>query len=191
MIVAISGKAGSGKDTVGEFLCKNYGFKRDSLAAPIKRLVKDVFVLDQDTVVDRDLREQELDEWPGWTVRKLLQYIGTEMFRKMITEDVWVKSLCLRMAKEEGNWVVTDVRFPNEMQMLKEAFGEDCISISVVRPDSEGVGAPSGIQGHESEAYDIVGEIQVVNDGDIEDLYHKVNEALEAHGVVLSAVEAR
>ena len=50
MLVGITGKAGSGKDTVGDYLVKSHGFKKIALADPIKRLVKDVFVLDEHTV---------------------------------------------------------------------------------------------------------------------------------------------
>jgi hypothetical protein len=178
VIIAISGKAGSGKDTVGDYLCDTYGFQQDSLAAPIKRLVQDVFVLDKETVYDRELREQPLADWEGWTVRKLLQYVGTEMFRKNISEDVWVKSLCRRMDGDGGDWVVTDVRFPNELSILKEVFGDQCLSISVVRPETGNDGAPSGMPGHESEAYDIEGEISIINEGTLGDLYSKVEQAL-------------
>ena len=46
MLIGICGKAGAGKDTVGDFLIQNYGFNKIALADPIKRLVKDIFVLD-------------------------------------------------------------------------------------------------------------------------------------------------
>ena len=42
MLVGICGKAGAGKDTVGDYLIDKYGFKKIALADPIKRLVKDV-----------------------------------------------------------------------------------------------------------------------------------------------------
>ena len=43
VIIGISGKAGSGKDTVADFLVKNHSFVKVSLADPLKRICQDVF----------------------------------------------------------------------------------------------------------------------------------------------------
>ena len=97
MIVGITGKANAGKDTIADYLVSQYSFKKIALADPIKRLVKDVFVLTDEEVYDRVLREQPLPHWDGWTTRKLLQFIGTDLFRQQIDDAVWVKSLVLRI----------------------------------------------------------------------------------------------
>jgi hypothetical protein len=178
MLVGICGKAGSGKDTIGDFLVEKHKFKKIALADPIKRLVKDVFVLDDHTVYDRVAREQELQRWEGWTVRKLLQYIGTELFRENIDDAVWVKSLWYRIQDDkDNNYVVTDVRFPNELQYFRDNAKEDeFIAIKVVRPGFDG---GVGLKGHASEAYDLGGDFEVLNDGTIEELYNKVDKLLE------------
>ena len=181
MLVAICGKAGAGKDTIGDHLVREYGFYQDSLAAPIKRLVEDVFVLDSDTVYDRELREQPLEKWKGWTVRRLLQFIGTELFRKNIREDIWVRSLCYRIQGSGRNCVVTDVRFPNEKEILEEEFGDECIIIKVVRPSEQD--GSVGIPGHESEAYDLDSDYVLVNDGTVQDLKLKVDELMAQKGM--------
>lgn len=43
MIFGISGKAGSGKDTVADLLVKEFGFVKVGLADPLKRICKEVF----------------------------------------------------------------------------------------------------------------------------------------------------
>lgn len=43
MIIGLSGKAGSGKDTIGALLVATYRFKRTALADPLKQICKDVF----------------------------------------------------------------------------------------------------------------------------------------------------
>lgn len=43
MLVGISGKAGSGKDTVADLLVKEFSFVKVGLADPLKRIVRDVF----------------------------------------------------------------------------------------------------------------------------------------------------
>jgi len=157
MLVGICGKAGAGKDTIGDHLVKNYGFKKISLAGPIKRLVQDIFVLTDEELNDRILREQPMDDWEGWSVRRLLQFIGTEMFRKLLMEDIWVRSLWKRVCSDkENNYVVTDVRFPNELEYLKNGGGENFLSIKVVRDGCDG---SVGIEGHESEEYDLETDI--------------------------------
>ena len=43
MIIGLCGKAGSGKDTVGDFLVRNHHFAKIALADPLKKICKEVF----------------------------------------------------------------------------------------------------------------------------------------------------
>jgi len=176
MLVGVCGKAGSGKDTIGDYLIEKYGFKKIGLADPIKRLVKDVFALDDHTVFDRVAREQPLEHWEGWSVRKLLQFIGTELFRDNIDDSIWVKSLWHKVSKDKkNNYVVTDVRFPNELEFFEENAGDDFVSLKVVRPGYIG---KVGLSDHVSEAYDLPAEIVIKNDKTLKILYNKVDKIL-------------
>lgn len=58
------------------------------------------------------------------TARQVLQYMGTELFRKMYGQ-VWVDS-CIRQIKQEnvGLAIITDCRFPNEVQGVQDAGGK-------------------------------------------------------------------
>ena len=183
MLVGITGKAGCGKDTVGDYLVKSHGFKKISLADPIKRLVKDVFVLDEHTVYDRDAREQPLEHWPKWTVRKLLQYIGTEMFRNNIDDSIWVKSLWYRIQGDRGsNYVCCDIRFPNELKFFKDnTKNGEFIFLKIIRPGCNG---NVGLAGHASESYDLPGDFEIVNDGSHQDLYNKVDVVMKEYFLV-------
>ena len=176
MLVGICGKAGAGKDTIGDYLVEKHNFKKIALADPIKRLVKDVFALDDHTVYDRVAREQELERWKGWTVRTLLQYIGTELFRENIDDAVWVKSLWYRVQNDvmKKHFVVTDIRFPNELSFFKENVPLRYFSCwKVVRPGYEG---NVGLSGHASEAYDLDANFIIHNDGTIDNLHKKVED---------------
>lgn len=174
MIIGIVGKARSGKDTIANILCNIYGFERDSLAAPIKKLVKDVFVLDDETVYGEIKREQPLQEWEGWTVRKLLQFIGTDLLRKNIDDRIWVKSLWMRLRDVQGkNFVIPDIRIPNEKEFLKDKFGKDFVVFKVTRPGFLGQ-TTGGISGHETEKYDIEADFTFENNGTIDNLNDKV-----------------
>jgi hypothetical protein len=176
MLIAITGKAGAGKDTIGDYLVRKYGVKKIALADPIKRLVKDVFVLDDHTVYDREEREKPLVQWNGWSVRKLLQFIGTELFRQQIDDQIWVKSLWLRISGDkQNNYCVTDLRFPNELSFFRENAKDDFVCIKVVRPGCDG---NVGLSGHASESYDLKGDYEIINDGSIENLTEKIEAVL-------------
>jgi hypothetical protein len=177
MIIAVCGKAGAGKDTIGDYLCKESDFKKIALADPIKRLTKDVFVLTETQMYDRLEREKPLEEWGNKTPREFLQLIGTELFRDNIDPDVWVKSLWFRIRENlKQNWVITDVRFPNELEYFEKNIPKGKFtSIKVIR---EGCDGKVGIAGHRSEAYDLNTEHIVYNKKDFEYLYQQINNIL-------------
>lgn len=187
MLVGICGKAGSGKDTIGDYLIKKYKFKKIALADPIKRLVKDVFVLEDHTVYDRIAREKSLKNWPKWSVRKLLQFIGTELFRENIDDEIWVKSLWYRIAKDKKtNYVVSDIRFPNELDFFKKhAKKGEFLSIKVIREGCDGnvgLSLKNGVK-HASEKYDLKGDHEISNNGTFKELYNKIDDVMAKYDV--------
>lgn len=185
----MTGRAGAGKDTIADYLVNSHAFKKIALADPIKRMVKDVFVLDDHTVYDRIAREQPLPQWNGWSVRKLLQTIGTELFRRNIDDYVWVKSLWYRVQSDpSSNYVVSDVRFPNELNYLSDNC-TDFFSIKVKRIGCDG---SVGLKGHESEAYDLETKYVIENNDSFDDLYKKVDNILdiEMHKGIKAAMES-
>lgn len=141
MIIGICGFQGSGKDTIADYLQNIYGFKRDSFAATLKDAVAAVFGWDREllegrTKESRAWREQ-VDPWwaarlnmPDLTPRLVLQKWGTEVARKSWHDDIWIASLENKLSKAHNDIVITDVRFPNEIQAVKNAGG---IVIRVVR----------------------------------------------------------
>jgi hypothetical protein len=63
------------------------------------------------------------------TVRDMLQRIGTEAMRDKIHPDSWVNSLLGNYVNQQ--WIVTDVRFPNEFEAIKNLGG---LNVRVIRP---------------------------------------------------------
>jgi len=132
MIIGIVGFAGSGKGTVGDILIRDYDFHRLSFADGVKDAVAAIFgwprhLLEGDTSESRDFREAS-DEW--WskkfgyevTPRFMLQKMGTEAGRDVFHDQVWVHALA-RKAEQYNNVVIPDVRFPNEIDYIKDAGG--------------------------------------------------------------------
>jgi len=143
MIIGISGFQGSGKDTIADYLQNIYGFKRDSFAATLKDAVAAVFGWDRELLEGRTTESRQwretVDLWwadrlnmPNLTPRLALQLWGTEVARKAFHDDIWIASLENKLNKAHNDIVITDVRFPNEIQAVRNAGG---IVIRVKRGD--------------------------------------------------------
>lgn len=146
MIIGFVGFISSGKDTAADYLVNFHGFRRDSFANTLKDAVAAVFgwdrtLLEGRTNEARQWREQ-VDPWwaarlnmPNLTPRWVLQYWGTEVCRQGFHDDIWISSLENKMRKTKDNIVISDVRFPNEIQAIHRAGG---IVVRVKRgPDPE------------------------------------------------------
>ncbi len=134
MIVGICGFIGSGKDTVADYLVNFHEFRRESFANTLKDAVSAVFgwdrtLLEGRTKEAREWREQ-VDSWwadrlamPTLTPRWILQYWGTEVCRKSFHDDIWIASLENKLRNSKDNVVISDCRFPNEIEAIKKAGG--------------------------------------------------------------------
>jgi cytidylate kinase len=173
MIIGICGAAGAGKDTVALRL-NGHGFFRVAFADPLYEMVSAMTGLSVAELSDRDAKEREID-WIGVSPRRLLQSLGTEWGRQHVAEDVWIR-LALRTARVASRAVIPDVRFDNEAQAIRAAGGSVW---RVVRP---GVSClDSSTAQHSSErgiAPELIDDV-ILNDGDIERLYGRVDEAIQ------------
>jgi hypothetical protein len=57
------------------------------------------------------------------TIRQALQYIGTDLFRTHFNKDTWINSLFNNYNSHTSNWVITDIRFKNELECIKKHNG--------------------------------------------------------------------
>lgn len=135
-IIGICGFQSAGKDTLAEYLINTYGFVKISYAGALKDVVSIIFGWDRQqlegiTSEDRLWREQ-VDQWwatelnmPQLTPRYVLQYFGTDLFRKHWHGDIWVKVIENKLNKmyKYKNIVITDCRFKNEIDLLKKYNG--------------------------------------------------------------------
>jgi hypothetical protein len=132
MIIGLVGLIGSGKGTVADILSGNYNFRKESFAAGVKDAAAVIFgwnreMLEGETKESREWREKPDAWWSekfgySFTPRQALQWIGTEAGRDIFHPDLWILSLMKRVNPEE-NYVIADVRFPNEMVRIKELGG--------------------------------------------------------------------
>ena len=86
-------------------------------------------LLDQLKIEDHNWYE---DKTP--ITRLILQAYGTEIFRKRVDTDWWAKQLKERFLKSNSDiFLVTDVRFPNEIEVFNDAINYEVITIRVDR----------------------------------------------------------
>lgn len=157
-------------------------------------------------------KEDTLYKYHNLTVRELLQKVGTDAMRDVIHPDVWVNALMKDYRSivhlkdnapfschhdltpefkekyikfiEYPNWLVTDVRFPNEIKAVKDRQG---IVIRVNRPCStchtydnkfcsNGYHSNNHISETSLDTYNF--DYVIENDSDIPSLIEKVKEML-------------
>ena len=134
MIIGMCGLIGTGKDTVADILVNNYNFIKVSFADKLKDGVATVFSWDREmlegtTDESRTWREQKDEFWSRETnehitPRLVLQMFGTDCMRKGFDENIWVSFVKKEiLANPTVNYIVPDVRFPNEIDAIKELGG--------------------------------------------------------------------
>ncbi|EJT0117324.1 hypothetical protein NVX19_003600 [Salmonella enterica] len=72
--------------------------------------------------------------------RKMLQLVGTELGRQLVHERIWLIILEQSIAKDDPDVaVVTDVRFPNEGELIRETnhLDMDSLLLNVVPAEAE------------------------------------------------------
>lgn len=109
MLVGVSGKQRVGKDTAGHYLEVKHGFRRIAFADVLKRYA-------------RKFGWNGQKDEPG---RKFLQDLG--MVIRTYNPTFWIEQALKQVAREEKagyeDFVITDLRFRNEVAAIKEAAG--------------------------------------------------------------------
>ncbi len=150
--IGLIGLAGSGKDTAADALEKTH--YRYAFAGRLKSIAR-------------------LFGWDGQKDergRALLQELG--MAGRKYDQDIWVNGIKRLLGPEvlKSKLVFTDVRFQNEADYVREHGG---IVVRIVRP-----GIISGNHESELKQCEVAADIEIVNDGTIEDLHKKIRAIL-------------
>jgi len=211
MIIGVCGFIGSGKDTVADYLVNLHHFRRESFANTLKDAVSAVFgwdrtMLEGRTKQAREWREQQDNWWTNRlgiviTPRWVLQNWGTEVCRNGFHDDIWIASLENKLRNSTDDVVISDCRFPNEIQAIKQSGG---LVVRVVRgaepawydaavsrnrgPDGNSTWSLSGrkldqLGVHDSETAWVGTKFDVVldNNGTLDDLYQQVKCLVQDH----------
>ena len=221
MIIGVSGRIGSGKDTVGEIIQKlcltNNGpkFEIKKYAGKLKQIASLLTGIPVEDFEDQEFKKSYLGaEWGTvksnplnavpvfadvsfnelMSVRELLQKLGTEAIRDGLHPNAWVNALMCEYKRPKmseynpSNWIITDMRFPNEMEAVVERKG---LTIRVVRPHGytnphtgEYKEMPLSYHTSETALDDAKFNYTIFNDGSIEDLIEKVRQILITEKII-------
>lgn len=165
MIIGISGKRGSGKNTLAELIRKRRPeYQIRAYADKLKQIVAILTGLPIEDMYSEEGKARYLDDW-GMTVGQIQQRIGTEVVRA-INPNAWIIALFADYTPDQL-WAVTDVRFLNEVAAIQDRDG------IVVRAEREQRGDDGRNSDHLSETaldgyedWDLV----IDNNGTLEEL---------------------
>ena len=176
MIIALIGAERVGKDTFADILVNEYGFKKHSMADPIRDISKVIFPGwfnsgsdgRLEFVVDKDVLEPK----SGICPREFMKWLGTDIFQlefhkrfpdvSIPPRSIWSTICAEKITKTthhdsmslsgSANWIIPDVRFKHEAEQLAQL---GCHFINLL-PSSDLSGG--GFQGQST--YDIPNILQ-------------------------------
>lgn len=186
-LIGLAGYAGVGKDAVAKLLTQpnesgGLGFQRVALADPVRELLEEVgdYIHLTDFMEGSTVSLNQALNMSGWDIVKRDSPQARQAMirlamgaREIMGSSIWIQTAMLRnpfILHDDQNYVVTDIRLPNEIRWLSDHRGT---LIWVERPGVVGSkhvtenGLPREYADHIIE-----------NDGTLEDLHTKVREIL-------------
>lgn len=145
-ILLLTGAEGIGKSMLAHALVRDYDFVELTFAAGVRKALIPLYAdmremmqsqgvelpaLTMEMTYDRTAKETPLRE--GLTLgdkqvspRVLLQWFGTEIMRRHVSDDIWAHALVdeLRAHVEKGRtkFVISDLRFANELAAVRALY---------------------------------------------------------------------
>jgi dephospho-CoA kinase len=174
-LICIIGNIGVGKSTVAEIFKQN-DYVELTFAEPVKQIGL-ILEFEQEELYGSQEKKLKLNDFWGVSGREFMQQFATNIMRNelpkhinmnMDNKTIWVR-LCQKkinnLLKQNKKIIVSDGRFPDEINMIKEMGG---IIIKIVRNNNYDIH-------HESESYisKLNADIIIDNNGNIDEL-HKI-----------------
>ena len=185
-IILLSGPKRCGKDTLANYLKDNYNYEHLKITSKLKECIKLLFDLE-----DYDLEEIKELTNPEWktTPRKMMQFIGTEMFQYKIQEllpnvgkKFWIKSLFnntliskLTNTNDDYKIVISDLRFKHELEEIKNLN----IPLLHIRIKKDNLNYKKDGHISENELYDLNYDYEINNNNDVFNYYYKIDNLMK------------
>lgn len=191
-LIAVSGWKGSGKDTTGLHLMHKYKYRPISFAYALKNMVSEMYGVHRFWLDDRTKKDMPLMNMPViatdpfsqaihnmlrdeltsgyWTPRALCILEGS--IKRSVYANYWVKKVVEEILRDEhNNYVITDMRYCNEADVLRMMI-PNMQAVRVVRPDLTITTQDPSERDLDSYKFDQV----LLNDGTIEDLGQRIDQ---------------
>lgn len=109
------------------------------------------------------------------TIRQMLQYVGTECLRRLVSEDIWINATL-----KKNNIIISDLRFKREFEALDK---HKSFRILIERP-----GCNPGNHPSEKEILELKAnrnfEGYINNNGTLKDLFYKVKKLIDDRYII-------
>lgn len=178
-LIVVTGTKRSGKDTMGDYLVKQYGYSKAQPFACFKTAIQQWFGFSEEQMNGK-LKEVVDERW-GVSPRALLQIFGTDLMRKDLNfyfpelDKKVGKSLWAKIFKDwylrqpDGDYVVCDWRFPEEQSELQDL--ENIKFVRIVNPRT----FSNDKHISEQAIYTLNPDFEILNDKDLETFYTRID----------------
>ena len=138
-VICLSGWRGAGKDTVADYLVREFGFRKFSFAARLKDSVAETYGLERQSLDDRLLKEAPIYSYPVistdnftlsihqslqpelregyWTPRALCILEGS--IKRSVDPNYWTRSVLEQIVETEQDCVISDMRYKSEADTIR------------------------------------------------------------------------
>lgn len=165
MIIGIMGQKFNGKDTIADYICKTYHFKKLAFATVLKSVCTLIYNLSHTQLNSND--KETVDLRYNKSPRQIMQDIGQKL--KELDPDIWINHLNEERKKTSKNIVISDVRFQNEVDYINKNGG---IIIKVINPRI----FSNDTNISETELLSNINyNVLVINDSSKQELYYKLD----------------
>lgn len=173
-LVALCGRAGSGKDSTAKLLTQRHGYRRVAFADALRRAVAAITGWHVDALESPTFKDT-YDARFNCTPRQFMQRLGTEVGRN-IDPEIWLKAWAatVQPIPDTVGVVVTDVRFHNEARLIHQRGG---LLVCVKRLVTD---AAPVLHESEANAHFLGHDAEIQNDGTLDDLLDKLQHVLNA-----------
>jgi hypothetical protein len=168
-IIAFGHRKNVGKDTAADYLVSK-GWVKMSFADPLKKVCSEMFNIPLVNFYNSALKEQVIPYW-NKSPREILILIGTRMVRNFNTNEFngkshWINLIKSKIMECKQNIVIADLRFPNELEFLKNI---NATVVKIIRTD---VSADNDV---DSELTNYTFDYTIKNNKTKEDLYKEID----------------
>lgn len=182
--IGFAGRMKAGKDTAARYAAdkilqwkgSNFGIRQLAFAKPLKDIAMVYMGLNKHHCYDQE-GKAEFNEFWGMTNREILQKLGDGM-RREVHPDFWTKLIERKLHDciEEGEmFILTDVRYPNEAELIRKYGG------IIIQLNRQCINPPEGTVDHPSERPldSQYVDFSIDNDFSLEELRDNVNSIIQ------------